>query len=157
MEIKLADYLKIETDIPLQYVEKFNFSWKPGCHALLKLEGYLDRRIPWDAGTSYNSRIKIWLENERGTTIIYHGYTMEAEIREEGKTNHVFLEAMSASCLLDRNIGSRSFQDTAKTYGEAVREMVEADGGQLIRNRESDKEINAPVIRYEETTKVYIK
>ena len=113
MEIKLADYLKIETDIPLQYVEKFNFSWKPGCHALLKLEGYLDRRIPWDAGTSYNSRIKIWLENERGTTIIYHGYTMEAEIREEGKTNHVFLEAMSASCLLDRNIGSRSFQDTA--------------------------------------------
>nr|WP_289707485.1 hypothetical protein [Enterocloster clostridioformis] len=157
MEIKLADYLKIETDIPLQYVEKFNFSWKPGCHALLKLEGYLDRRIPWDAGPSYNSRIKIWLENERGTTIIYHGYTMEAEIREEGKTNHVFLEAMSASCLLDRNIGSRSFQDTAKTYGEAVREMVEADGGQLIRNRESDKEINAPVIRYEETTWQFAK
>ena len=90
MEIKLADYLKIETDIPLQYVEKFSFSWKPGCHASLKLEGYLDRKIPWDAGPSYNSRIKIWLEDERRTTIIYHGYIMEAELREEGKTNHVF-------------------------------------------------------------------
>ena len=64
---------------------------------------------------------------------------------------------MSASCLLDRKIGSRSFQDTAKTYGEAVREMVEADGGQLIRNRESDKKINSPIIRYEETTWQFAK
>lgn len=157
MVIKLTDYLKIETDIPLQYVEKFNFSWKPDCHALLKLEGYLDRKLPWNAGLSYNCRIKICLEKERRTTIIYYGYIMGAEIREEGKTNHVFLEAMSASCLLDRKIGSRSFQDTTKTYGEAVREMVEADGGQLIRNRESDKEIKAPIIRYEETVWQFAK
>ena len=44
MEIKLADYLKIETDIPLQYVEKFNFSWKPGCHALLRQKDTVGRR-----------------------------------------------------------------------------------------------------------------
>ncbi len=64
---------------------------------------------------------------------------------------------MSASCLLDRRSGSCSFQNLAMTHGEAVRDAVEADGGQVIRNRESDKEIKTPLIRYEETTWQFAK
>lgn len=152
MEIELMDNLKIETDIPILRVERFWFSWKPDCHAVLHLEGYIDRNIRWNPGKSYNSRIKICFADESKTNIIYHGYIVEAEINNIGKTSQIVLKAMSASCLLDRKIESQSFQNTAKTYGEVVRESVQADGGQVIRNQETDKKIECPVIRCEETT-----
>lgn len=152
MKIELMDNLKIETDIPILRVERFYFSWKPYSHAELNLEGYVDRNIRWDPGQSYNSRIKICYTDEREVKIIYHGYITETEIKEVGRTSQIYIKAMSASCLLDRKIESRSFQNTAKTYGEVVRENVQADGGQVIRNQETDKKIECPVIRYEETT-----
>ena len=115
MEIELMDNLKIETD----------------------------RNIRWNPGKSYKSRIKICFADESKTNIIYHGYIVEAEINNIGKTSQIVLKAMSASCLLDRKIESQSFQNTAKTYGEVVRESVQADGGQVIRNQETDKKLNA--------------
>lgn len=152
MEIDLMDNLKIETDIPIMHVERFCFSWKPYCHAVLDLEGYIDRNIRWNPGQSYNSRIKICFTDKGKSNIIFHGYIIEAEIKDVGRTSQIYINAMSASCLLDRKIESRSFQNTAKTYGEVVRENVQADGGQVIRNQETDKKIGCPVIRCEETT-----
>lgn len=146
------DNLKIETDIPVLYVEHFCFSCKPYCHAILDLDGYLHRSIRWDPGHSYNSCIKICFTDEGKAKVIYYGYIVKAEVKEVGRTSQIYIKAMSASCLLDRKIGSRSFQNTAKTYGEVVRENVQTDGGQVIRNQETDQKIECPVIRYEETT-----
>lgn len=151
MEIELMDNLKIETDIPIKHVERFWFSWKPYCHAALHLEGYMDRDAPWNPGQSYNTRIKICLLEDGNVKIIYHGYIVQTEIKNTGKTSQIFLDAKSASCLLDRKIKSCSFQNIGKTYGEVVRETVQADSGQVIRNQKSDKGIGCPVIRYEET------
>lgn len=157
MEIKLAGNLKMETDIPVLHVESFRYSWKPDCHALLELQGYIDRNIQWNPVQSYSSRIKIWLETDGKVQIVYHGYIVDAQITDTGKTSRLFLEAMSATCLLDRKISSRSFQKTDMTYGEVVREAIQAEGGQVIRNQESDKEIGSPVIRYEETAWQFAK
>lgn len=157
MEVKLTDQLTIETDIPIVHIDGFLFSWKPYCHAVLNLEGDVDRNVQWNPGQSYQSRIKICLADEGKVKIIYHGYIVEAEIKNAGKTSRIFLKAMTASCLLDRKIKSCSFQNTAKTYGEVVRESVQADGGQVIRNQESDKKIENPVIRCEETTWQFAK
>ena len=58
--------------------------------------------------------------------------------KANNRGSQIYIKAMSASCLLDRKIESRSFQNTAKTYGEVVRENVQTDGGQVIRNQETD-------------------
>ncbi|WP_312442908.1 contractile injection system protein, VgrG/Pvc8 family [Lacrimispora sp.] len=157
MEIKLAGNLKMEMDIPMLRVVSFHYCWKPDCHALLKLEGYIDRSFRWDPGQSYSSRVKVWLESDGKMQAIYHGYIVEAEIKNIGNTSQLFIEAMSASCLLDRQISSRSFLDPAKTYGEVVREAVQAEGGQVIRNQGSDKKTGSPVIRYEETAWQFVE
>ena len=157
MEIKLADNLKIETNIPILHVEQFCYLWKPDCHASLKLEGYLDRNIRWNPEQSYDSRIKIWRENSTGDQIIYHGYIVKVEIKNMGGTSQIKLEALSASCLLDRRVLSSSFQNPVITFGEVVREAVQTEGGQVIRDRENDKEIKNPVIRYEETAWEFAK
>ena len=151
MKIELMENLNIETDIPILYVERFWFTWKPNCHAVLKLEGYVDRGVQWSPEQSNNTRIKICSEKEK-TNVIYHGYLAKVDINIIGNTSRIYLEATSASCSLDWKVESCSFQDISKTYGEVVREMVQADGGQVIRNQKSDKEIEYPVFRHEETT-----
>ena len=73
------------------------------------------------------------------------------EINSVGGLDQVFLKVTSASSQLDRQKFSSSFQNPKMTYGEAVRQSVQNEGGQVIRNQESDKIIGYPVIRDEET------
>lgn len=155
MEIEFADNLKIVTDIPIRSIESFMFSWKPCCHAILKLVGYVDRNVQWNPEKTYSSHIKIYQIEEENTKIIYYGYIVEVELKNVGKTSMISLCAMSATCLLDRKSCSRSFHDVSKTYGEVVRETVLAEGGQVIRNQVSDKKIESPVIQNEETAWQY--
>lgn len=151
MEFKITDSLKVETDVPILNVGSFRFFWKTNCHARMELDGYIDRSISWNPAQSYNSRIKIHSNEGGKTQTLFYGYIFKVEISNSGKTTRVFLDIMSASCLLDRMAESRSFQNPAKTYGEVVKLAVQADGGQVIRIQESDREIGSPVIRYEET------
>lgn len=62
MEIKIADSLKMECEIPLLAVEKFQFEWKTNEHAFLMLQAYIDYRIPYKPEELYGSRIKLWLD-----------------------------------------------------------------------------------------------
>ncbi|ANU46793.1 hypothetical protein ADH76_31600 [Enterocloster clostridioformis] len=70
MEIEIACMLKMETDVPILQPEGFRFFWKPDCHAALKLKGYADRTARWDPAKSYNSRIKLWLDDGRKKQIL---------------------------------------------------------------------------------------
>lgn len=65
MKIELTENINIETDIPILYVERFWFIWKPNCYAVLKLEGYVDRRVQWNPEQFNNTRIKICLTKKR--------------------------------------------------------------------------------------------
>lgn len=157
MELVLAGNLKLETSLPLLEVTKFRFHWRPGCHAQLELEGYLNTSVPWGPEQSGASRLKLWLEKDEAKQVIYHGLVEEAEIRHVGGTSRVTARAVSATSQLDRHPVSRSFQDPSKTYGEIVKQAVQAEGGEVIRNRETDKETGSPVIQYEETTWEFAK
>lgn len=151
MEFNITEVLKAETEIPLRQVTGFTFIWKADCHAQFTMDGYIDSNCGWRPGQAYNSHIKISAEEGTTNQILFHGYISQAEVKREGNTDRIRLLAVSASCLLDQRQGERSFQDTSRTYGEVVREIIQANGGQVIRNRESDKKIESPVIYYKET------
>ncbi len=152
MELQLAEDLKLDTDLPLMEVTKFQFHWKPGCHALFGLEGYLDASVPWKPEQSGGSILKIWLEKNQTRITLYNGLIVEIDICREGGTSRITARAVSASHQLDRRPVSCSFQDPSKSYGEIVRQAVLSEGGEVIRNRKTDKETGMPVIQYEETT-----
>lgn len=157
MEIRLSGGLKMETELPILHVLNFRFQWKPDCHALLKLEGYVDKNIDWVSEESYNYHIRIWTDDGGKQQILYHGRLVGVEIINTGGTIYISMQALTASCLLDMKKASRSFQNTTETYGEAVREVFQAEGGQVIRNRESDSEMKITVIRNGETAWQFAK
>lgn len=151
MIIRLADNLNMETELPIKNVINFWYSWKTGCHAMLHLEGFIDRSSKWNFCQSYNSQLRLWINQDTGQQTIFSGIIAHIETKMEGNLEHIMIKVLSASCLLDRKSYSCSFQNIKKTYGEIVREEAESEGGQIIRNRESDKEIGIPIIRYKET------
>lgn len=148
---KLADNLFMETDIPFNNIVSFLFFWKTDCHAVLNMEGYMDRSSNWNQSQLYESRLKLWLENDGKEQIIFCGSVIMYETRLEGENKYFILKVISGSWMLDQKITSRSFQNVEKTYGEIVRDSAESEGGHVIRNQEIDEKIGKPVVRYEET------
>jgi len=148
---KLADNLFMETDIPFKNIISFWFSWKTDCHAVLNIEGYMDRSSKWNQTELYENQIKLWIENNGQEQIIFRGNAAMLETRIEGECESITLKVMSASWLLDQKISSCSYQNTEKTYGEIARASAESEGGHVIRNQETDQLTGKPVIRYEET------
>ena len=62
MEIRIAEHIRIEADIPLLHAERLEMHWKPDRHASLSLEGYINTGIPYQMETLYNSKITLILE-----------------------------------------------------------------------------------------------
>lgn len=151
MIINLADNLKMETEIPIKMVIRFIYSWRTDSHAVLHMEGYLDRSSKWNFCQSYDSQIRIWLNQNEEQKTLFFGNIAQIETKTEGNLEHITLKVLSASCLLDQKRSSRSFQNVLKTFGEIVREAAVSEGGQIIRNKAADKAIETPVIRYNET------
>ena len=150
MEIKIADNLKMECEIPLLTVEKFQFEWKTNQHAFLMLQAYIDYRIQYKPEELYGSKIKLWL-NKNESRIIFFGYLTEIETKHIGETVKVQLKIKSGSIRLDQQAESRSFQNVGNTYAEIVKQIAKSSGGRVICTKGADIAIKKPLIQYEET------
>jgi len=151
MEIQLAENLKIETEVPLLRVETFFMSWSPNTHACLQVTGLLNRSMPCRWERLYESKIKLWKEDDAGMQILFHGYLKTVEKNMMAATEGICLRAESGSCKLDIREQSRSFQNTKMSYWESAKQVIEENGGQAICIERSNVQIGRPIICYQET------
>lgn len=151
MEISITSNLKVESVIHFEAVEYFQFTWMPNQHAELILRGYIDRTQKYEMTEAYNSKIKIWLEDEKGGQILFWGYLVKAEVENIGKVIKIQLNAKSGSCKLDQQAESQSFQNVEATYAEVIKQAVERVGGRTICESGVGNRIGKPLIQYEET------
>lgn len=151
MEINITGNLKIESQIPFITVEKFHFIWIPNRHAELTLSGYVDSTQRFGMAEAYDSKIKIWLDKEKGNQILFWGYLVKMEEENIGKVGKIRLTAKSGSYKLDQQEESRSFQNVEKTYAEVVKQVAKCAGGKTICEAGVGCSIGKPVIQYEET------
>lgn len=151
MEVKLAEHLMIESEIPLLKVESFVLCWKLNDHAYLQIIGMADEAIPCNWEKIYNSKIKLWRRKENDDEILFHGYLKSVEMATVGRTKQICLNVESGSCKLDIQKQSRSFQDISKTYSEIEKQIIEETGGLVICTEGKELKIEQPVICYQET------
>lgn len=157
MEIRIADTLKLQSEIPFVSVEKFQFVWEPNQHAVLKLEGYINGNVQYVTNKLYNSKIKIWIKEKKNKRILFCGYLIKVQECSVGKTKRVKIQAASGSYKLDQCVESRSFQNTENTYADIVIQTVENAGGKVICTQGINKRIGKPVIQYNETAWEFAK
>lgn len=151
MEISIASNLKLESVIHFVSVESFQFTWMPDQHAEFTLSGYIDSNQRYEATEAYNSKIKVWLDKEKGNQILFWGYLVKTEVENIGKTTKIHLKAKSGSYKLDQRTESQSFQNVKATYAEVIKKVVEHAGGKTICEAGVGHRIGKPLIQYEET------
>ena len=149
MELNINHELRIESKIPFQSVKDFSFEWKPNQHTTLEINGYIDQNITYGKESFYDSKIRIWKEQDKET--IFCGYITNVSEEKTGSFIEVHIIAQSASCKLDQKTEKRSFQAVEKTYAQIVRKAVEQDGGQIICTEGNNSPIGKPLIQYNET------
>ncbi len=149
--MKITENLRMEWVVPLQTVSYFYLDWKPNRHAHLELSGSIQKG--WEAVCEqiYESKIKICLDTADGEQNIFWGYITVLKTESEGNFEKVYLEAKSASCMLDKRRESWSFQNVENTYAKTVKEAIQQSGGQVICTAGKENKMETPLIRYGET------
>ena len=91
--------------------------------------------------------------DESGTEkCLFAGVIREAEMVRVGGYNRFHVELLSGTCLMDREVRSRSFQDVGRTYSQVAQQVCsEYSGGAAICTVGEDKTLGQPVIQYRET------
>ena len=113
-----------------------------GENALEQLSGAL-------AGREQNI---LTLDETGAEKCLFAGVIGEAELVRVGGYNRFHVELLSGTCLMDREVRSRSFQDVGRTYSQVAGQVCsEYSGGAAICTVGEDKTLGKPVIQYRET------
>ena len=113
-----------------------------GENALEQLSGAL-------AGREQNI---LTLDETGAEKCLFAGVIREAELVRVGGYNRFHVELLSGTCLMDREVRSRSFQDVGQTYSQVAGQVCsEYSGGAAICTVGEDKTLDKPVIQYRET------
>ena len=92
------------------------------------------------------------LDESGAEKCLFAGVIREAEMVRVGGYNRFHVELLSGTCLMDREVRSRSFQDVSQTYSQVAQQVCsEYSGGAAICTVGEDKTLNQPVIQYRET------
>lgn len=92
------------------------------------------------------------LDESGAEKCLFAGVIREAEMVRVGGYNRFHVELLSGTCLMDREIRSRSFQDIGRTYSQVAQQVCSAySGGAAICTVGEDKTLGQPVIQYRET------
>lgn len=92
------------------------------------------------------------LDESGAERCLFAGVIREAELVRVGGYNRFHVELLSGTCLMDREVRSRSFQDVGQTYSQVAQQVCsEYSGGAAICTVGEDKTLGQPVIQYRET------
>lgn len=92
------------------------------------------------------------LDESGAEKCLFAGVIREAELVRVGGYNRFHVELLSGTCLMDREVRSRSFQDVGRTYSQVAQQVCSAySGGAAICTVGEDKTLGHPVIQYRET------
>lgn len=89
-------------------------------------------------------------------TVLFSGMIHQVTITEEGKYAVIFIKAVSYTWKLDIERKSRTFQSVSQTYRDVVKSVLRGYDYDLDWNV-SDKQLEYPLIQYDETDYKFLK
>ncbi|MEY8356562.1 contractile injection system protein, VgrG/Pvc8 family [Lachnospiraceae bacterium 54-53] len=142
--------------IPVENLTELKISCSPGEHGTLRLSGYLTGNHGEEAlfGFTENDSLTVYVEEGKP---VFSGILTAVSVEGEGETVRIFAEAKSRSILMDQKKRSRSFQDTAMTYGQLFQAVMSEYPGSDIKLSVGDRPLGEIVVQYRETDWEFLK
>lgn len=151
MEINVNHTIRIICEVPFYIIDNFSFYWDINCHAKLSVKGCINQSIQYMKEALYNSKICVRKDCDDRQQIIFYGYVSKVSEIVTGGLIKIFLEAVSGSYLLDQKLIKRSFRMVENTYADIINEAVQGGNGKVICTAGNEKQIQKPIIQYQET------
>lgn len=157
MKTIIHDSISVELPFALSSVTKMKIKQGLNHHSRAWLEGTLqDQDVHACSNLSWRENVTIRYEDGQSNQILFSGIPYGIKIKYKGQAN-VSLELCSRSILMDDEKKTRSFQRKDKTYKALFRELVKANGGDIIDYASASDVYDAPLIQYEETDWEFLK
>ena len=149
-----ADQIAIE-GIPMEQVEYIKFSEKAGEHGFVQLKGYVKAQDGEALlyGLPQYSPLTIRAKDK----ILFSGVITQFLVTGKGQTSWVEVTAYTRSILMDQEKRCRCFQNTAMTYGELAKVILQEYSQSDILITFPDIPIGSMAVQYQETDWQFLK
>lgn len=144
------DSIQVE-GVPFQRILEVYISHAPNCHGCARIKGTLS----FDAAEEFARRADETFGIEITTTAqdqparLFRGMVSNLAIEQQQGYAVMELVSETSSSLLDAKKNSRTFQNTAKTYGQILNQIVSGTG--TVSVMVTDQAIGALIMQYQET------
>lgn len=136
---------------PFRKIEQLLISHTPNDHGYAEITGELDPATAQDFLKRVDEKMMVSITSkaEGQPSNLFYGCVRNVSLRQETEYSRVTLQLYSMSRILDMEKKNKTYQNTAKTYGQIITADI-SDKGDL-HMMVSDKAIGALIMKYNET------
>lgn len=150
--------LRITGVVALLVIQNMEIDIRANEHGTMMVKGVAAPKDRIEEGLMYGKSIGMELIDENGeSTSLFQGVIRNIQIYRNGRYREVSIQAVTGTWFMDIEKKSRSFQDTAMTYAEIVKTVIQDTKGSAVITSEGRQEIGKPLIQYQETDWNFIR
>lgn len=148
VEAYSLDQLRVE-GIAVKTIIDLELRNCPGNHAVLEIKAEADETA--DEELLYHTKSRQAVALYGGGQLLFKGILHEITLEKKNDVRYAVLLVKSFSMLMDTKKKSRTFQDTALTYGELIRQLLGEYPGADCCLSFADRPIGRILVQYQET------
>lgn len=143
----------------LSKIHGIDFSHSYGEHGVLTISGSMEYETCKEqiCEIKEDTIFSLYAEKKGGRELLFNGLVSQAEMEGNGGLCSLIITAKSFSCCMDVEKKSRTFQDTAMTYHQLVRRVIEEYPGADCMLCFTDQPIGTIAVQYQETDWEFLK
>ncbi len=159
MDAVTSGNIQVDSAIKIKYVTALKITAGVQEHGMCEVAGLLENGMEAQQILSSMEDIPICIvQNGESSELLFRGIVKKATVHAVNGVYRTEICAVTASEKLDRVKKQRSFQDTAMTYEQVVRRVLEPYGNMTSAFMEEAQEaIGEPLIQYGETDWQFLK
>ncbi|MFT4104623.1 MAG: contractile injection system protein, VgrG/Pvc8 family [Lacrimispora sp.] len=145
--------------LTFEKLEELKIECRPGEHGSLYISGFLaedkGKSTLFEMNEYAPISVSVQVKGKKQT--IFAGVMTEAVVQGSGAFHHIEVKARTYSLFMDLKKKSRSFQNTAMTYGQLIHAVLADYPGSDINLTIEDKPLGEISVQYRETDWVFLK
>jgi hypothetical protein len=147
------EQIRVEGPWELQSVYELSIHSGLNRHTIARFTALVTEKSGAEAGLkeTVDDRVKIYIDDNGKKTMLFQGRIKEVDIRLRTGVYLLSAGLISETSLLDREIKSRSFQNTELTYDQVVGKVLQDYPGKSLELTAAKVKLTGPVIQYLET------
>ncbi|SNS15475.1 Phage late control gene D protein (GPD) [Anaerovirgula multivorans] len=161
MEFLGYDRIRVKCPWGLQTLKDLEINIEPNQHATVRFTGIVDEKTGLstiEKNVEHDQIQVVEIDENDKEKVIFTAEVLDVDIKEENGIYHIEAKGISGTFYLDIEKKSRSFQNTAMTYRDVIKQVIkDTSKSDAIFEAGEKESISVPRIQYRESDWIFIK